>query len=81
MFLNLIQFSEIVVSLGQFNSSFILVTRLMFERKKFKKTVNWLTIIFGQRTFFPIIKLVFREKREFYLFFDDAIFKDRVLFK
>ena len=53
----------------------------MFERKKFKKAVNWLTIIFGQRTFFPIIKLVFREKREFYLFFDDAIFKDRVLFK
>ena len=40
MFLSLIQFSEIVVSLGQFNSSFILVTRLMFERKKFKKTVN-----------------------------------------
>ena len=40
MFLNLIQFSEIVVSLGQFNSSFILATRLMFERKKFKKTVN-----------------------------------------
>ena len=33
--------------------------------------------MFGQRTFFSMIKPIFREKREFYLFFYDAIFKDR----
>ena len=37
--------------------------------------------MFGQRTFFSIIKLVFREKCEFYLFYYKAIFKDRVSFK
>ena len=31
--------------------------------------------MFGQRTFFTIIKLVFGEKREFYLFYYNAIFK------
>ena len=39
------------------------------------------TIIFDQRTFFSIIKLVFRGKLEFYLFYYNPIFKDRVLFK
>ena len=38
-------------------------------------------MIFGQRTFFFIKKLVFREKREFNLFYFNCIFKDRVLFK
>ena len=37
--------------------------------------------MFGQRTFFSIIKFVFREKDEFYLFYFITIFKDRVLFK
>ena len=35
----------------------------------------------GQRTFFSIIKLVSRGKREFYLFYYKAFLKDRVLFK
>ena len=38
-------------------------------------------MILDQRTFFSIIKLVFREKREFYLFYYDAIFKDSVFSK
>ena len=38
-------------------------------------------IIFSQRTFFSIIKLVFRGKCKFYLFYYSIIFKDRVLFK
>ena len=38
-------------------------------------------IIFGERTFFSIIKLAFRGKREFYLFCYYDIFKDRTLFK
>ena len=36
---------------------------------------------FGQRTFFAIIKPVFRGKHELYLFLYNAILKDRVLFK
>ena len=36
---------------------------------------------FGQRISFSIIKLVFRRKREFYLFEFNAIFKSRVIFK
>ena len=38
-------------------------------------------IIFDQRPFFSTIKLAFRGKPEFYLFYYNAIFKDRVLFK
>ena len=38
-------------------------------------------IIFGPITFFSIIKLVSREKREFYLFCYNAVFKDSVAFK
>ena len=51
------------------------------ERNKFLKTVYLLTyaIIFGQRTFFSIIKFVFREKRDFYLLYYNAIFRDHVL--
>ena len=42
----------------------------------------WLgSYLFGQRTFFSIIKLIFWEKREFYLFYYNAFFKDRVLIK
>ena len=37
--------------------------------------------MFGQRTFFSIIKFVFGEKDEFYIFYYITIFKDRVLFK
>ena len=50
--------------------------------RKFKKLlITSYAIIFGQRTFISIIKLVFRGKRELYLFYDTAILKDRVLFK
>ena len=38
-------------------------------------------MIFGQRTFFSIIKPVIREKREFHLVYYNAVFKDRVLFR
>ena len=39
-------------------------------------------IIFGQRTFFSITKLVFQEKCEFYLFYYlNTISKDWILFK
>ena len=38
-------------------------------------------IIFSQRTFFSIVKLVFRGNCKFYLFYYSVIFKDRVLFK
>ena len=53
------------------------------ERKKFLKNCQFTSyaIIFGQKTFFSIIKLVFRGKSGFYLFCYNAIFKDRVLFK
>ena len=47
--------------------------------RNFWKTVDLLlTIIFGQKTFFSSIKLVFRGKRQFYLFYYDTIFKYRV---
>ena len=53
------------------------------ERKTFLKNCELTSyaIIFGQITFFSIIKLVFRGKRGFYLFHYNAVFKDRVLFK
>ena len=35
----------------------------------------------AERAFFPIIKLVSPGKREFYLFYYNAIFKDSMLFK
>ena len=38
-------------------------------------------IIFCQKTLFSIIELVFRERREFYLFCCNVILKDRVSFK
>ena len=38
-------------------------------------------IIFGQRTFFSIIKLVLRQKYKFYLFYYNVIFKDHILVK
>ena len=50
--------------------------------RNFWKTVDLLlTIIFGQRTFFSSIKLVFQGQCQFYLFYYDTIFKYRVLFK
>ena len=39
------------------------------------------TIIFGETVFFSIIKHVFGERREFYLYYYDHIFKDCVLFR
>ena len=42
------------------------------EKLLFTKT-EYCAIIFGQRTFFSIIKLVFRAEREFCLFYYDAI--------
>ena len=53
------------------------------NNNKFKKNckLTSYTKIFGQRTFFFIVKLVFREKCEFYLFCDNTILKDCVLFK
>ena len=52
--------------------------KLKEERKRFSKNckLNFYAIIFGQMTFFSIIKLVFWGKRESYLF--PYIFKDRV---
>ena len=43
-------------------------TKIKGEHQKFSKNcqVTSYAIIFGQRTFFSIIKFVFREKREFY---------------
>ena len=38
-------------------------------------------MISGQRTFFPIIKLVFGGQHEFYLFHYNAILKDRITLK
>ena len=43
--------------------------------------LTFYAIIFGQGTFFSMIKLDFRGKREFYLFYYNAFFEDRVLFK
>ena len=61
----------------------IILRQLKGERNKFLKNcqVTSYTIIFGKRTFFSIIKLAFWEKLEFYLFYCNAIFKDRVLIK
>ena len=51
------------------------------ERKIFKNCqLSSYAIIFGHRTFFLIIKLIFRGKSEFYLFCYNAILKDCVLF-
>ena len=51
------------------------------ERKFLKNCqLSSYAIIFGHRTFFLIIKLGFRGKSEFYLFFNNAILKDCVLF-
>ena len=50
-------------------------------RKFFKNCqLSSFVLIFGQRTFFLIIKLVFRGKSEFYLFCYNAILKDCALF-
>ena len=56
---------------------------LKAESRKFLKNCKLTSyaIIFYQRIIFPIIKVVFREKRESYLFYYNAIFKDSVLFK
>ena len=50
------------------------------ERKQFLILTSYV-IKFGQRTFFFIIELVFRGKREFHLFNYNAIFKNRALLK
>ena len=52
-------------------------------KKKFFKTVNLLVyaIIFGRKTFFFIIKLVFRGKGRFYLFYYNAICKEPLSFR
>ena len=47
----------------------------------FKKLLTSYAIIFDQRTFFPIIKLVLRGKHEFYLSYYNTILKDHVLCK
>ena len=49
--------------------------------RNFWKHFTTYAIIFGQRTFFSIIKLVFRGKLESYFFFYNTVFKDHVLFK
>ena len=51
------------------------------EGKKFSKNLSSYEMIFGETTFFSIIKLVFGGKREFYLFYYNAALKYRVLFK
>ena len=50
---------------------------MLFENRH-RCLVDW---IFGQRTFFSIIKLVFWGKHEFYLFWYSAFFEDCKLFK
>ena len=52
-----------------------------FKNKKPPTSTGGRKLWFGRRTFFSIIKLVFQGKREFYLFYYHAIFKDPVLFK
>ena len=51
--------------------------------EKFKKTVNFYFLFknIWSENFFSIIKIVFWEKREFYLFYYNAILKDQGLFK
>ena len=39
------------------------------ERKKYLKDLTYFSSHFEQRTFFSIIKFVFRGQREFYLFY------------
>ena len=58
-------------------------SRTFKRERKFLKNCQLTSylVIFGQRTFFSITKLVFREKRESYLLSNNVIFKDRVLFK
>ena len=53
------------------------------ERKKLIRNyyITSYPLIFDQRTFFSIIKLVPQRKREVYLFYYNAILKNRVLFK
>ena len=55
-------------------------TNIKEERKKFLKNCHLTSyaIIFGQRTFFSLIKIVFQEKHEFYSFNNNVIFKDHV---
>ena len=57
--------------------------QLKGEREKFFKNCQLTSyaIGFGQRTFFSIINLIFREKHEFYIFYNSLIFKFRILFK
>ena len=52
----------------------------IYLKKPFKVETSYV-IKLGQTTFFSIIKLVSREKREFYLLYYNAIFKGRVLFE
>ena len=49
--------------------------RLKGERKKFKKNYQIISyaIIFGQRTSFSVIKLVFSGKPKFYLFYFERL--------
>ena len=50
-------------------------------RKFFKNCqLSFYTIIFGRKTVFLVIKLVFRGISGFYLFYYNAILKDCVLF-
>ena len=55
----------------------VIIGLLKGDRKKFFKNsqLTSYVVIFCQGTFFSIAKL------EFYLFYNDAIFKDRALFK
>ena len=55
--------------------------KLSNTETELKKALLIKKLIFGQRTFFSIIKIAFRGKPEFYLFYYNAIFKDGVLFK
>ena len=63
----------------QNNQHFSLTENIRNLKKNYSFT--FYTIIFGQRAFIPIIKFVFQEKHEFYLFYYNTIFKDYALFK
>ena len=67
---------------GYMNRNNLAQDRIMgcIRNWKLYRLLTSYAIIFGQRTFFSIMKLVFRGKREFYLFCY-SIFKDRVLLK
>ena len=58
-----------------------LIKNIKREPKNFFKKLTSYAIIFGQMNFFFIIRLVVRVKREFCLFYSNAILKDRVLIK